>query len=58
MSAQEIGQVRAGSGKSYTVKWESRSHEVYVSWAGWTKIGEAVSAGDAMRLAEAWLYNK
>lgn len=58
MSAQKIGQVRAGSGKFYDVKWESRSHEVYVSWGGWTRVGEAMSAGDAMRLAEAWLYDK
>lgn len=58
MSAEEIGTVRSPSGKSYTVKWDPRSKEVYVSYAGWAKVGSASSAGEAMRKAEAWLYDK
>jgi len=58
MSAEMIGRVKSGSGKQYEVKWDSMSHDVYVSYAGWTDVGTACSAGDAMRKAEAWLYNK
>lgn len=58
MSASVIGKVKSGSNKSYEVKWDSANHDVYVSWGGWTGIGKATSAGDAMRKAEAWLYDK
>lgn len=58
MPATVIGRVKSGSGKSYEVKWDSASHEVYVSYSGWALVGKAFSAGDAMRKAEAWLYNK
>jgi hypothetical protein len=58
MAATEIGRVKSGSGKSYEVKWDSLSHDVYVSYAGWTHVGKAASAGEAMSKAEAWLYNK
>lgn len=58
MAAAIIGRVKSGSGKSYEVKWDSSSKDVYVAYAGWTKAGKASSAGDAMRTAEAWLYNK
>jgi hypothetical protein len=58
MGATVIGSVKSGSGKSFQVKWDERSKDVYVSYAGWTKVGSASSAGDAMRKAEAWLYNK
>ncbi|HNZ04090.1 MAG TPA: hypothetical protein PKK50_08095 [Myxococcota bacterium] len=58
MSAQLIGRVKSGSNKSYEVKWDSSSRDVYVSYAGWSHCGKASSAGDAMRVAEAWLYNK
>lgn len=58
MAAQVIGRVESSSGKSYEVKWDSASHEVYVSYAGWSHSGSASSAADAMRKAEAWLYNK
>ncbi|MDY0152129.1 MAG: hypothetical protein RBS43_07650 [Candidatus Cloacimonas sp.] len=53
-----IGTVKSGSKKSYEVKWDESSKDVYVSYAGWTRVGSASSAGDAMRKAEAWLYNK
>ena len=34
------------------------SRDVYVSWAGWSHVGKASSANEAMNKAEAWLYNK
>jgi hypothetical protein len=58
MDAQGIGSVKSGSDKSYDVKWNHLSGEVYVSYAGWALVGKANSAGDAMRKAEAWLHNK
>lgn len=58
MAAIIIGRVKSGSGKSYEVKWDSSSKDVYVSWAGWSLVGKASSAGEAMQKAEAWLYNK
>jgi hypothetical protein len=58
MSATVIGSVKAGSGKSYDVKWDTHAKDIYVSYAGWTHCGKASSAGDAMNRAEAFLYNK
>lgn len=58
MSATIIGKVKSGSGKDFDVKWNESGKEVYVSYAGWTNVGNASSAGDAMRKAEAWLYNR
>ena len=58
MATQIIGHVKSGSGKSYQVKWDQLSKDLYVSYAGWTKVGKASSANEAMNKAEAWLYNK
>lgn len=58
LAAEVIGRVKSGSGKSYEVKWDAASTDVYVSYAGWTHCGKAKSAADAMRRAEAFLYNK
>ncbi len=60
MSAQILGRVTSGSGKSYEVKWDSAGKEVYVRGAGggWTFVGKASSAGEAMNKAEAFVYNK
>ena len=58
MAAEIIGRVKSGSGKSYEVKWDHSSRDVYVSYAGWTSVGKAYSAGEAMRKGEAWLYSK
>ena len=58
MSATVISRVKSGSGKSYEVKWNSYSKDVYVSYAGWSRAGTASSAWDAVRVAEEWLYNK
>lgn len=58
MSASVIGDVRSGSGKRYEVKWDELSQDIYVSWAGWSHVGRASSAREAMTKAEAWLYDK
>ena len=58
MSASVIGRVKAGSGKTYEVKWDPSDKNAYVSWAGWTHLGKASNASDAMAKAAAFLYNK
>ena len=58
MSASVIGRVKAGSGKTYEVKWDQSSKDVYVAYAGWSHVGKASSANEAMNKAEAYLYNK
>lgn len=58
MSASVIGEVRSGSGKRYEVKWDQPGKDVYVSWAGWSHVGKASSAHEAMTKAEAWLHDK
>ena len=58
MSAESIGWVKSGSGKSYEVKWDQSSKDVYVSYAGSTFVGKASSAREAMNKAEGYLYNK
>ena len=58
MGATVIGKVKTGSGKSFEVAWNQSDKTVYVSWAGWTNVGKAFTANEAMNKAEAWLYNK
>lgn len=58
MSASFIGRVRSGSGKSCEVKWDQTNRDVYVAYAGWSYVGKASSANEAMNKAEAYLYNK
>ncbi len=58
MSATVIGRVKSPSGKSYEVKWDMASKDAYVSYAGWTHVGKAYSASEAMAKAEAYVYNK
>ena len=58
MAAIVIGRVKSGKRESYEVKWDSFSKDVYVSYAGWTKVGNASSANEGMTKSEAWLYNK
>ena len=58
MAASVIGRVKSGSGKSYEVKWDSSCNDAYVGYAVWTSIGKAHSASEAMKKAEAFLYNK
>jgi hypothetical protein len=56
---QDIGTVTSGrSGSQYTVTWYPISGEIYVNYAGGSYVGKASSPRDAMRKAEAWLYNK
>ena len=58
MAVSVIGRVKSGSGKSYEVKWDQCSRDVYVAYAGWSRVGKASSAKEAMNKAEAYLYNK
>jgi hypothetical protein len=59
VSASVIGRVRSGrANKPYDVKWDESSGDVYVSYAGWSHVGKASSAREAMTKAEAWLYDK
>ncbi len=59
MSATVIGRVKSPKTfKSYEVKWNPSDRNVYVSYAGWTKVGDASSASQAMQKAEAYVYNK
>ncbi|MFH1135035.1 MAG: hypothetical protein V1816_03005 [Pseudomonadota bacterium] len=56
MPAPVIGGIRFGN-KLYEVKYDLRSRHVYVSHAGWTRVGSADSPRDAMSKAEAWLLD-
>jgi hypothetical protein len=59
MSAQLIGWVKSPKTfKSYEVRWNTHDRNVYVNYAGNTKVGKASSATQAMNVAEAWLSNK
>lgn len=58
MALEKLGRVKSGKGKTYEVFWNRGDRKVYVGYAGRTKVGEASSPGEAMRRAEAWLYNK
>ncbi len=58
MAEIKLGRVKSGSGKTFVVKWNPSSKDVYVDNYGWTHVGKANSAGEAMTRAEAWAYNK
>lgn len=59
MSATKIGTVKGGkTGRSYDVKWNSKDRTVYVSYAGSSNAGKASSASEAMRVGEAYVYDK
>ncbi len=58
MAAEIIGSVKSERGKIYQVKWDHFSKDIYVSYAGWSSCGKASSEGEAMRKAEAFVYNK
>lgn len=57
-----VGKVKSSSGKEYHVKWEGAGvqvKEITGGWsAGWLSVGHASSGGEAMRMAEAFVYNK
>jgi len=61
--SDEIGHVESRKGHRYAVSFDGWGN-VYVkregsgSWGRtWEKVGKADSAGDAMRRAEAYVYN-
>jgi len=59
MAAESIGKVKSGKGKMYEVFWNQRTSEIYVDWAGKTKIPDkAKSATQAANMAEVWLRDK
>jgi len=58
MAETKLGRVKGASGKSFEVKWDQSGKVVYVNNYGWTNVGKASSAGEAMTKAEAWAYNK
>jgi hypothetical protein len=60
ISEQHLGRVKSGRtpGKTYEVKWSPGDQCVYVRVSGWTYVGKASSAGDAMRKAEAYAYDR
>lgn len=59
MATEIIGRVNSGkSHKSHQVKWDAYDKRVYVDYAGWSRAGDANSAAQAMRVAEAFLYDK
>jgi len=55
MAAAIIGRVKSGQGKSYEVKWDQSNKDVYVAYAGWSHVGKASSANEAMNKAGAYL---
>jgi hypothetical protein len=58
MGDKAIGRIKARDGKTYDVMWEPPGGEVYVSYAGVTRVGTASTATEAVRKAEAWLETK
>jgi hypothetical protein len=59
MASEIIGSVKSGkSHKLYEVKWDPSNRDIYVYCSGWTSVGQANSAREAMTKAEAYLYNK
>lgn len=59
MAAEKIGFVKSGkTRKSFAVFRNPSDNTVYVEWGGKTNIGKAASSAEAMRKAEAWLYDK
>ena len=46
-----IDKVKSGKGQSYEVKWNQSNRDIYVSYAGWSHVGKASSARDAMNKA-------
>ena len=55
MSSTEIGRVKSPQGKSYEVRWDAGSRDIYVEGK---HIGKATSAQEAMIKAEASVYDR
>ncbi|MFA7082124.1 MAG: hypothetical protein WC135_05865 [Bacteroidales bacterium] len=59
MALETIGNLNSGkSRKSYAVKWDASNKDLYVDRSGTTFVGKASSPTEAMRKAEAFLYDK
>ena len=59
MGVEMISHVKSLQVNEFEIRWDSSSHDVYVSYAGWSKCREkANSAGHAMPIAEAYLHDK
>jgi hypothetical protein len=65
MASVNLGTVRSGKGRKFGVKWDEKTRHVYVvDFNVWFSSAvkrcptKASSARDAMRVAEAYLYNK
>jgi len=61
MTAKEINRIKSASGKSYKVLWNEKTREVFVKaeWVNPRKCPtKATSSSDAMKVAEAFLYDK
>jgi hypothetical protein len=56
MAAQVIGSVTSPSnGKSYDVKWDSYNKDTYVSYAGWSFVGQVSDSDEALSISTSWL---
>jgi hypothetical protein len=54
--ASVVGTVTSPSnGKRYDVKWNSSGKDAYVSYAGWSFVGNASSESEALSKATSWL---
>lgn len=59
MAAEKVGRIRTGSGKSWIVTWDPISKKIYCGPKDGTyRVGNAKSAAEAIRLTEAYCYNK
>lgn len=62
MGDEVIGKVKGSKGKEYRVKWDGGLVQVKeisgLPTAGWQSVGRASTGGEAMRMAEAHVYNK
>lgn len=67
MATQVIGKVKSPSGKTYEVKWDATSKDLYIKYTGGltplsggsaTNIGRASTAQEAIIKAEGAVYNK
>ena len=58
MAAKYVGTVKSPKGKSYNVRWDPKSRDVYATYAGGAKCGNADSDYDAIYKAKFFLLEK
>jgi hypothetical protein len=64
MARQKIGSVKSGKGNKCDVEWNPSTKDVYVSVSSgffgdnYIYAGKASSAGEAMNIAEAFVYDR